>query len=397
ENYVPMIIVAATSDKTGALRAWQHTAEQFLTKLARNDYNRAWEYLRKADPDFRLAAILLQVDTDRAVRDLIDLAVFEKGVNKVALRNVLRGYKAEVFAYIRPLYATLKTDNRVNAVRLLTLFRNDADVMQFLREMMQAEKAKKVLAIVQGQNTQKTLRVKNPDRKEIVEYFQSAMIYGVAATRERFLNELIKPPYTEVAESLFYGVYINDLLQNIVIVDRGRVLDIENRDVTLPQECTVKVLHPVELTSKTEFLKRLNITQPFAQIKRRVFVPSADDIQRGGCFGISGTVISLNDFVANMRKCGFRALSRDEDNMCSRVGLARGEILCVLRIAPVDLSAKANVSVQAQCVHFYAEKDVVRLGGKRYVEGVAPSNPSVLDPRAFSEFMYSVYDLMGCK
>lgn len=395
ETEVPLYAAAVKAKKNEVLRAWRPFAERALTEWASADYEAAWRYISASDPDFLLADILVRVDRERALDDLTDLAVSGKGVNKVALRRYLRKYPAEVFARVRPKYAALKTDARVSAVRLLLLYKNDERVLEFLRELERTEKAQSAVKLLHAHVSARS-PLKGTDRKQIVQYFYDAMVYGTSVTGERFVQELIKPPFTEVAESLFYGVYEQDKLQNIVIVDRGRILDIENRDIELPPSCCIKVLHPVELTPKTEFLARLNITQPFTQIKRKVYRASQDDVHRGGCFGIAGTVVPVPAFVSRMRKCGFRALSRDGDNFCRQVGLARDGVLCVLNLSPVDLTADDG-TVRAQCVRFYAEADVVRLGVQRYVEGVPSLSPAEIDARAFSEFMYSVYALMGCR
>lgn len=395
--FLPFVAAAAKAQKRDALYDWQAPAEQYLTKLARQDYQKVREFLRAYDPDFRLADILCRVDKDRALSDFLSLAVYGRGVNKVALRNFLRGYKQETLSFVCPLYGTLKGDDRVQAARLLLSFRNDPDVRAYLREIAAHERSKKIadmLLFERAPKHAKQTTAKNEE--EVRRFFCDAMVLGTPFSAARFTGELIKPPYTAVAESLFYGVYRNDVLQNIIIVDRGRILDIENRDAVLPEDCTVKVLHPVELTRKTEFLKRLNITQPFEQIKRKVYAPGEEDTLRGACFGVAGTVTPLADFVNNMRTYGFRALTSDGGDCC-RVALSRGGVLCVLDISPVDLSAKGEKTVQAKCVRFYAEKDVVRLGGKQYIEGVTPCNPAQIEARAFSEFMYAVYGLMGCR
>ncbi len=389
---------AMSAGKTSMLRVWRAPSEQYIIKTVRNDYEKAWRYFRENDPDFRLTSVLLQVDKERTLHDLVQLAVYGKGVNKVALRSFLRGYKTEVCKLLFSMYASLKkTDHRVNAVRLLTLFKNDAEVTAFLRTIEETETAQSVRKLLAVHVSQKTAEVKTADRKQIVRFFYDAMVRGTAFTVQRFTDELIQPPFVEIAETLLFSVYESDRLQNIVVVETGKVHDIENLETILTSECTVKVLHPVELTSKTEFLKRLNVYQPFAQIRRKVYVPSEEDKQRGGCFGVAGTVSNVTDFTANMRKFGFRALGRDGDNACAQVGISRDGILCALHIAPIDFSDIASGSVQARCVRFYNEQDVIRLGGKRFIEGVTPLAPDRIEARAFSEFMYSIYELLGCQ
>lgn len=395
-KFVPMLFLAATADKNDILYAWQTSSMRYLTGLARADYDKAWEYLRKNDAEFKLVSILLAVDRDRALRDLAELAVFGKGVNKVALRKFLRDHKDEVFDYVRPIYSTLKNDNRVAAVRLLLLYKNADDVQSFLREIAETESSQSVRKLLGGRAVRNLSIGDNPDRRQVIKFFYDAMLFGTSFTSERFLREIIMPPFAEIADSLFFGVYRDGRLDNIIIVDEERVLDIENTPCIPPDDCEIRVLHPVELTNKTEFLKRLNIVQPFDQIKRKIYAPSDDDKRNNACFGISGTVAKAWDFKASMRKLGFRALGGGAS--CEQVGIARSGILCVLNISRVDLAdVSSNGTVHAQSVRFYAEKDVVRLGGKQFVESVAPLSPARIEPRVFSEFMHSVYELMGCQ
>lgn len=397
ENFVPLLFAAATADKSNPLSAWKECSEQYLTKRARLDYMRTWNYLRKNDPDFKLVSVLLSADRERALNNLIELAIFGKGINKVALRNVLRGYKAEVFTFVYPIYRTLKNDNRLAAVRLLLIFKNDETVGAFLRELADTERSKSVLQLLGGKKVAALKAPQNTDPRQIVRYFYDAMVLATSVTVEQFTHEWLAPPYSEVAETLFFGVYKNGALADIVVVDKGKVLDIENSPYTFSEGSFVRVLHPAELTAKTQFLSRLNIAQPFEQIRRKVFLPSAEDNHRVGCFALLGRVTTAEDFIMGMKKGGFKVLNRDADGICKQVGLSRNGILCVLTIAPIDLvTIGPDRPVQAQNVRFYSENSVIRLGGKQFVDGVAPMTPAEMEPRIFSEFMYSVYELMRC-
>lgn len=398
DKLIPLLFQAVAADKRSALRGWKKSAERYLTELARADYDRAWAYLRKNDRDFRLISILLQADRERTLVDLVHLAVFGKGVNKVALRNILRGYMAEVYAFVRSEYDIMKTNERMAAVRLLLLFKNDPEVAQFLYNIADTEKAESVrkllvLGVKPGPGI-----AENPTRAQVSKYFYEMMVRGVVVSAERFLTELIVPPCAEIADSLFFSVYKNGVFDSIVIVDNGRVLDLENSPVSLDADCEIKVLHPVELTAKTDYLKRLNIVQPFEQVKRKVYVPSSLDKCSNCCSSIAGTIVKFGDFKTGMRKLGFRVLNRDRDGVCRQVGLNRNGILCVLDIAPVEFAvANFEDPLLAYSVRFYAEKDVIRLGGQLFVEGVTPIDVARVDARVYSEFMYSVYELMGCQ
>lgn len=309
----------------------------------------------------------------------------------------MRGYKQEVYAYVRDVYDSLKTENRVAAVRLLLLFKNDAQVGDYLRDILHTEKSKSVRKLLQSGKSQQATPALT-DTKQVVRFFYNAMVRGTSVSQEEFLYGWILPPCAQVADSLFFGIYVADALYAIAVVDNGKVFDLSNMPLTLPQNCRVKVLHPAELTAKTEFLTRLNITQPFEQIKRKVYLPSAEDRQRNSCFGVAGSMVKAGDFKNAMRKNGFRVLNRDRDGVCGQVGVCRDGIWCVLNIVPIVFAAIDSAHpILAQFVRFYDDKNVIKLGGQVFVEGVAPLAIAQIDPRMFSEFMYSVYELMGCR
>ncbi|MDE7395617.1 MAG: DUF4132 domain-containing protein, partial [Clostridiales bacterium] len=228
------------------------------------------------------------------------------------------------------------------------------------------------------------------------DYLYNAMVEGTEFSRDFFLHTLCLPPFT-ASEQLFFSVYCDKMLTEIVMVDGGRVLNLQNEPIELAKGCTVRVLHPVELNAKTAYLQRLNIEQPFEQICRRVYLPSDADRRSNGCMNVAGRLVTVRAFNKNRRKTGFKILNRDQDGLCTQVGLSREGILCVLNLAPIDMKvAPLDSFVQARAVWFYDEQQVIRFGGKRFTDGVSPLSVSEIPLRVFSEFMYSVYELMGC-
>ncbi|MDE7394652.1 MAG: hypothetical protein K2M95_00845, partial [Clostridiales bacterium] len=145
EETAVVAIAALRADKTSVLSFWRAAATSYLKWFGYESYARAWACFCKYDPDFRHADILLEVDRDRTLDELLKSAVFGRGVRKTALRGILRGYKTEVYDYVRTIYATLKTDERASAVRLLLPLKNDVAVGELLREIERAEKAESIL------------------------------------------------------------------------------------------------------------------------------------------------------------------------------------------------------------------------------------------------------------
>ena len=133
--------------------------------------------------------------------------MFGKGVNKVAARKILRGYKSEVTAYVRPLYSSLKNDGKVAAVRLLLTLKNDPDVSAFLSELAQTEKSKSVLKLL-GDRTLQTKDIgENPDKRRVEAFFYEAMVLGTPFSPEQFKEKLILSPFHEDSRGCGQAVF----------------------------------------------------------------------------------------------------------------------------------------------------------------------------------------------
>lgn len=395
EEIAAVAFASLRADKTDALSFWRSAATSYLKWFGYADYARAWACFCRFDPDFHYADILLEVDSHRTLDELLAAAIFGRGMRKTALRNILRGYKSEVYDYVRGIYSTLKTDERVSAVRLLLPLKNDVVVGELLREIERKEKAARVLRLLHTAEKEKG-DCGDLTEEQATDYLYKAMVEGRAFSRDFFLKTLLFPPFT-ASERLFFSVYSGKMLTDIVMVDGGRVLNLQNEPIELTEDCTVRVLHPVELNAQTAYLKRLNIEQPFEQIRRRVFLPSDAARRANACMSVAGRLVTVRDFNKNRRKTGFKILSRDRDGMYSQVGLSREGILCAVSLAPVDTSvAPLDSFVQAQAVWFYDEKKVIRFGGKRFTDGIPALSVSEIPLRVFSEFMFAVYELMGC-
>ena len=404
ESVAAVAFAALNAGAASTLRAWRDAATGYLKQLGYADYNLAWDCFCRYD-QLRHADILLEVDRDRTLRALLNAAVVGKGARKTAIRGILRGYKTEVYEFVRANYAKLKTGERKAAVRLLLPLRHDAAVGELLAEIARQESASSVLKLLSDAEKSSAQILSDADKEkaacralspeQATTYLYKAMVNGTDFSREFFLSTIMHPPFT-ASESLFFSVYSGKMLVDIVMVDKGRILNLRNEPTELPENCTVRVLHPVELTHVTSYLKRLNIEQPFAQIHRPVYTPSAADRRANGCPSVTGTIVTLRAFNKNRRRLGFKILRRDQDGLCTQVGLSRGGILCAVTLSPIDLThAPLDAFVKAQAVWFYDEKQVVRMGGKTLTDGVPPLQISDMSPRTFSEFMASFYALMA--
>lgn len=400
--YMPMLFAAADAPNGTSLRAWSSAIEMFLTRRAYEDYNGTAELLFRYDVKFRFMQVLIRVDRAKTVAALVERALYGKHIQKTHLRRFLRNYKTEVVAAAKAAFTDGKVREREAAVRLLLLYKNDADASRFLREVASADTSVAIRRLLHNDAEGKQAKKKEPDAESAItgksstERFYDEMISGKTRTPAEFAALLNEPDNEAIASNLFFSVYKNGRLHDIVIVDKGAILNLQNEPTSVPDDCAIGVLHPIELGSKYEYLQRLQLYQPFKQVRRNVYVPDESDKAGNSCERIRGTVVSAGDLKSNMRLHGFKALNRDRDGIVTQIGLRRGDMLCVLDISPTDFRTTEQRLVTAGSVRFYAYADIIKLNGGLYVEGVPVLPIARMDGRTFSEFVYAVYEVLGC-
>ena len=396
---LPMYLACADSSKRSVLRVWQASALRQIRCLAADpEYAQTVRsFIRENDRNFVLAPLVVEVYGQSALNEYIELGVFGKGINKVALRNFLRSYDSEVLKYVTSSYDELKSAEKVAAVRLLLPQKNASEVSAFLRSVAESETSKSVLKLLSAPKMPSTRKGGRIEGGKVKTYFYDLMVSGNQIDVGDLIKNITKPEFSEVADQLFFSLYEGGVFRKLFVTDKGKILDLDGREFKLPLGAYVKVTHPVELTGATEHIKRWEIDQPFLQIRRKIYAPSEMDVRTSSYGEIVGTTVSAEKFTAGMRSLGFRVLSYGNGGVFDRVGLKRGGVWCVLTISPIDTLHKKEGSVQAQCVRFYGDKDVIKLGHSVIVDDVTPLALSGIDARTFSEFIYSVYKLMGCE
>lgn len=233
--------------------------------------------------------------------------------------------------------------------------------------------------------------------------FIENMVMGESITLCEFLDTVLNDPINSlIASSLFFSIYKNENLLEIVVVDKCKILDLDNNEIefldTDLELKTIRVLHPIEISSKYSFIKQLNITQPIEQIARKVFYLK-DDEKKSNCVErFKGSVIPARDFISNMRNNKFKILNKDIDGVFSSVGILRKDIMCVLEFSKVTQdSTDLTRNVTVGDVKFYNYADLIKLNSQIYTDGVPLVSLSQIEKRDFSEFLYSITALLGAK
>lgn len=272
-------------------------------------------------------------------------------------------------------------------VRLALLYKNDAAAAAFLDKAAKEEPFVTIRRLIFG------ARAKEPrsDTVWTIPAFEQMMIDGKTFGAEEFCQSLASDPvFCAIAGDLFFSVYTNNALSNIVIVHNGEVCSLENAPIILKENARVGVLHPLELPASHEYLRRLSVTQPFPQAGRPVFIPGELETASNVVRRLEGTVISAGKLKKNLGDCGFRLLYGAKDNAFTRAAVFMNDCACVLEFSPTGFSAKGQVIILGNA-RFYHAADFIKVSGKLYIEGVPPIRTSDIPPRMFSEFLYTLY------
>lgn len=113
-----------------------------------------------------------------------------------------------------------------------------------------------------------------------------------------------------VASEFFFGEYSQDRLTNVFFIENGMLYDLGRADYTLTG-LPVALIHPIDLDGKYAHLKRIEIEQPFQQLRREVFtrMPEAgNNVSR-----FKGTVIKSGEFLKRLKKGGWRPILKKPD------------------------------------------------------------------------------------
>lgn len=384
-------MLAAAFSSKGVLGGWRNAIRLYFVKVAYADYDRAEAVFAQYDEGFDLYPILFHVDPQRAEDAVLNLLLYKKNVNKTVIRRYLLENKIDILPKIISMYSGASAKQKESLVRLLLIYKNDTRASRFLDRLYKTETSKTVRKLLERDRIAKAGKT---GMRGYRERFFNMMLSGERMPFDAFLKAIQTEDGGRVASTLFFTHYRSSGVR-IVIVDQGRVLDLENRPLDIV-EGEFGVLHPADLSARYEFLKQLNIRQSFEQIRRDVYLPSAEEKAYRVCKRFNGTVITQGALRSGIRKYGFRLMNHTRSGIYTQVGLLREGVLCVTEFSSTDFK-QPEKAVSIGDVRFYRYSDVIKLAGSWYVEGVRPCEIELLPPRLFSEFLYGIYALLRCK
>ena len=126
-----------------------------------------------------------------------------------------------------------------------------------------------------------------------------ALSDGRKWTKESFENLFVKNPIMhKFAISLIWGIYENsELISTFRYMEDGSFNNEEEDEVTLPDNATIGIAHPIEMTQESidiwkEQLDDYEVTQSLVQLEREVYLATDDELQTTDCKRFGGKIMS---------------------------------------------------------------------------------------------------------
>ncbi len=407
----PLLFATFTAPVSSRLHGWAPAATQYLEKLAAADYDAVSDALAEYDKNYKHYGVLLKVNKERTVSILTDKLIFEKNTNKAAIRKFLFASKVNIVPALGEIYTGAQSDARVreSVVRLLLISKHDRTAAEMLDYIAQNDRSKTIRALIEKdataqkkvgkgeENIEKTNK-KNGRAKRLLgeeKRFFNDMISGRGYAPDEFAGFLTDPESEAVASGLLFSVHAQSGgITDVVIVEKGRIYNLDNDPAEIPKDRIIKVLHVAELPEKYEFLTRLNVTQPFLQLKRKAYVPNASELADNRSRRLGGTIIMSKDLRKNISKEGFKITGKDSEGKSGYAGISLGGYICLIEFTRTDLSSNDKI-VSFGDIKFYKYKDAIKISGGFYFENVPVCRISEVPLRVFSEGIYAVCRLSG--
>ncbi len=395
-EYIGVFISAISAPIGSALYGWKTIAEEYLAKRAKDDFDLVATYIDRFDKKYTCYSILLGVDRARALGMLLGKVLYERFIDKSAVRSILMTCPDLTDALISA-YDGMNAKERAAIVKLLLPHKDDPIVEEFLNGRAANDKSKTVIKEL----TRSTERKANKSGGA-VKYFESLMSTGETVEYGK-LCELIgicekpnggkgekgantgntektgKNKYGEVAENIFFcTVDKNDFdALKVICYDGKKFFDLNGRKVKLEQYDRIGVLHPLDL-ERDDPLFNLDIDQPFPQLRRPIFEPLAGERLFSKRF--FGTFLSGGEFAARFKQLGFE-----------QCGGTDGKFECALRISGGYAVGAEYDGRTFMCekVYYYRASDIVRQGRRLFLPQT-PMDISELDGKTYSELTYYV-------
>jgi len=380
-------IASFNAPEDNILYAWRPAARGNILDAAEKNFDATVKMLDRYDPTYKSFAILFEVNKSAASEFLVTQLLYGKDIDKTAIRKLLMQFKIDVNYIFGPHYKDNDSKTREAIVRLALLYKSDNFVAEFLERVLEIEnnQAIKDIIIASGDRG----KVKPP--LNILEEFEFSLMTGKTTKVTDFLTRLkVDKPFANIAEQVFFSIYENDYLTNIVVVHEGSVRDLDNQPMPLASNQRVGVLHPIEIPPAQAFIKNLEIPkQPILQIARPHFLPTDHEYSANKILKFDGTLLASENFATTLKQHGFKIVYEADSLIVSQAAIFLGDYACVIHFTNDTTMTKLKHA------NFYMGKDFVPLKGKLFFERAVPISISQIPARSFSEFMFALTKVGG--
>lgn len=338
--------------------------------FSRASYNDILTCMCDYDKNFNGFYLLVKKNKARALSDAVELTFGKSAINKTAIRSALKPYP-EIIPRLIAEYKGADSVKRESVVRLLLLFKTDYDVSELLQAAETNDRSKTVRELI-AHNSRPVTAYKGCE-------FELMMCEGRIFSVNRFKEMIKDDALYDVASKLFFTHICDDSgFRQTVTFESGSLLDLNNQPITVNRNDRMLVTHPLDVPKEDEFIFRLNIEQPFLQIRRPTFKCRKGDYTYD-CDAVKNNIVSVAAFNRAMSAIGFRRATTD-----------RGSALVLelnSKCEAVHYSVNGNM-VTGGNINFFSPDKVLRVNRKLVLDGFPSICQEELSPREYSEFVY---------
>lgn len=441
ELVYPMMFAAFDAPKDSYLYSFVGGIDAFFTRFTYEDYDAAASVIHRYDGKLKCLSALMAADRQRTVELILTQLLYGKQVNKAAMRKYLLSKRADIVPELCSLYVGAKVKEKEAIVRLLLLYKSDPRAKEFLSYLENSENSlvvRKLLDKDCGRGSRKASSafdasflpkeieidgekyefvlstdgkvsaVPDARKKEVTAHKKKIekAFKAVIADCERAMEDNRRIPSSEFAErikndwifaftasSLLFSVYKNGIMSDIVVVENGEIRDLDNKKRELSADESVAVSHPAEW-EYYEFLKTLDVKQPFEQIRRNAYVPTESERKYDFGIRVGGRVMPAEKFKTALKSGGFKLLNKNRYDESSSAGKTRCGFTCVIEFEPTNFKNPSKLVAMGK-IYFYRYADLIKLGGQTYTEGVSVCPIRSVPAIIFSEFIRDVFAVLG--
>ncbi|MCL2847691.1 MAG: DUF4132 domain-containing protein [Firmicutes bacterium] len=372
------------------LSVWQKGATAYILKRAEGDFFGVAKLLIELDPSFTAFGVLVKADIARSAVILIDKLLYGAGLNKSAIRKLLIANKIDINYLFGDSYANGDTRKREAIVRLALLYKTETECEKFLERVQDTDPNAFIRGLINSHNDRDKAKPQKPPQTALEE-LECCLTDGKTLVCSEFLERIkIDVEFNKLANDLFFSVYENDALVDIIVVEGETVCNLDNCPIELSESCSIGVLHPIEIPTKCSYLKNLNLNeQPILQIRRPSYFATdlekvSNEIKR-----VSGTVVNACLFKQHLKEHNFKLVFGEVSGLYEYASYFLGEYSIVLEFTPTDFSIE-DQTLTLKSAKIYKGSDFVPVRGNLYIRGARVVRIETVPPRQLSECIYSL-------